>query len=146
MTAQKPARSQSRAFRLGCALSAFRRARRLQHTDEVDDRERSRRLSPASSDRDPGSQPLDRHLRRPIGAAACPPSQRADVMGLAQTWLREGTGAIVADVPVDTPNARAAADTFREIQALLRPPACRRAASSCATIIRTIRASWRRSG
>jgi pilus assembly protein CpaD len=46
-------------------------------------------------------------------------SQRADVMGLAQTWLREGTGAIIADVPVDTPNARAAADSFREIQALL---------------------------
>jgi pilus assembly protein CpaD len=46
-------------------------------------------------------------------------SQRADVMELAQTWLREGTGAISADVPVDTPNARAAADSFREIQALL---------------------------
>ena len=46
-------------------------------------------------------------------------SQRADVLGLAQTWLREGTGAINADVPVDTPNARAAADSFREIQALL---------------------------
>jgi pilus assembly protein CpaD len=46
-------------------------------------------------------------------------SQRADVMGLAQTWVREGTGAIVADVPVDTPNARAAADSFREVQALL---------------------------
>ena len=46
-------------------------------------------------------------------------SQRADVMGLAQTWLREGTGAISADVPVDTPNARAAADSLREIQALL---------------------------
>jgi pilus assembly protein CpaD len=46
-------------------------------------------------------------------------SQRADVMELAQIWLREGTGAIVADVPVDTPNARAAADSFREIQALL---------------------------
>ena len=45
--------------------------------------------------------------------------QRADVMGLAQTWLREGTGAIIADVPVDTPNARAAADSFREVQALL---------------------------
>src|SRR4051794_28523623 len=29
-------------------------------------------------------------------------SQRADVMGLAQTWLHEATGAIVADVPVDT--------------------------------------------
>src|SRR6202163_1993501 len=46
-------------------------------------------------------------------------SQRADVVGLAQTWARAGTGAIVADVPVDTPNARAAAATFREAQALL---------------------------
>ena len=46
-------------------------------------------------------------------------SQRADVMGLAQIWLREGTGAISVDVPVDTRNARAAAETFREIQALL---------------------------
>src|SRR5476649_2134741 len=41
-------------------------------------------------------------------------SQRADVIGLAQTWLHEGTGAIVADVPTGTPNARAAADSFRE--------------------------------
>ena len=47
------------------------------------------------------------------------PSQRADVMGLARTWVRERTGAIVADVPVDTPNARAAADAFREIRAQL---------------------------
>jgi pilus assembly protein CpaD len=46
-------------------------------------------------------------------------SQSADVAGLAQTWLKEGTGAIVADVPVGTPNARAAAASFREIQALL---------------------------
>src|SRR5713101_4778365 len=46
-------------------------------------------------------------------------SQRADVIGLAQLWLHEGTGAIVADVPVDTPNARTAADSFREIQATL---------------------------
>ena len=46
-------------------------------------------------------------------------SQRADVMGLGQTWLHEATGAITADVPVDTPNARAAADSFREIQAVL---------------------------
>src|ERR1700733_632218 len=34
--------------------------------------------------------------------------QRADVMGLAQLWLQEGTGAIVADMPVNTPNAHAA--------------------------------------
>ena len=40
-------------------------------------------------------------------------------MGLAQTWLHEGTGAITIDVPVDTPNARAAADSLREIQAML---------------------------
>jgi pilus assembly protein CpaD len=46
-------------------------------------------------------------------------SQRADVIGLAQVWLREGTGAINADVPIDTPNARAAADSLREIRALL---------------------------
>jgi pilus assembly protein CpaD len=46
-------------------------------------------------------------------------SQRADVIGLAQTWVREGTGAIIADVPVDTPNAQAAADSFREVRALL---------------------------
>jgi pilus assembly protein CpaD len=46
-------------------------------------------------------------------------SQRSDVTGLAQTWLQEGTGAINADVPTGTPNARAAADTFREIRAML---------------------------
>jgi pilus assembly protein CpaD len=46
-------------------------------------------------------------------------SQRADIIGLAQTWLHEATGAIRADLPVDTPNALAAADAFREIQALL---------------------------
>jgi pilus assembly protein CpaD len=45
--------------------------------------------------------------------------QRADVMGLARTWVREGTGAIVVDVPVDTPNARAAASALQEIQATL---------------------------
>jgi pilus assembly protein CpaD len=46
-------------------------------------------------------------------------SQRADVIGLAQAWRREATGAIVADVPVDTPNAAASADAFREIKSLL---------------------------
>ena len=46
-------------------------------------------------------------------------SQRADVIGLAQSWRREATGTIVADVPVDTPNAAAAADAFREIRSLL---------------------------
>ena len=46
-------------------------------------------------------------------------SQRADVMGLARTWVHEGTGVIVADVPVDTANAPAAASAFHEIQAVL---------------------------
>jgi pilus assembly protein CpaD len=45
--------------------------------------------------------------------------QRTDVMGLAQTWLHEATGPIIADVPVDTSNAAAAADAFREVHALL---------------------------
>jgi pilus assembly protein CpaD len=54
------------------------------------------------------------HARADLSA-----SQRADVVGLGRIWVSEGTGAIVADVPVDTPNARAAASSFREIQALL---------------------------
>ena len=45
--------------------------------------------------------------------------QRNDVMGLAQTWVREGTGAIVADVPVNTANARAASATYRDIRSVL---------------------------
>jgi pilus assembly protein CpaD len=45
--------------------------------------------------------------------------QRADVAGFAQSWQREGTGAIVASIPVGTPNARAAADAYREIRAVL---------------------------
>src|ERR1700676_1990753 len=46
-------------------------------------------------------------------------SQRGDVAGLAQKRLHEGTGPISAYLPVDTPNARTAADSFREIQATL---------------------------
>jgi pilus assembly protein CpaD len=46
-------------------------------------------------------------------------SQRADVVALADTWLREATGVIIVEVPVGTPNARAAADSSREILALL---------------------------
>jgi pilus assembly protein CpaD len=80
------------------------------------------------------SVPVDYRLRHPIAVqeanrsvvvfvgharGGLSASQRADVFGLAQSWLQEGTGAISADVPVDTPNARAAADSFREIQALL---------------------------
>ncbi|MEY9179644.1 pilus assembly protein CpaD [Bradyrhizobium sp. USDA 326] len=54
------------------------------------------------------------HARGGLTAA-----QRADVMGVASTWLREGTGAIRIDVPSHTPNARPIADTMREIQAML---------------------------
>jgi pilus assembly protein CpaD len=45
--------------------------------------------------------------------------QRSDVAGLARTWAREGTGAIVADVPIGTANARAAAATFQDIRSVL---------------------------
>jgi pilus assembly protein CpaD len=45
--------------------------------------------------------------------------QRTDVMGLAQSWQREGTGAVIAEVPTDTANARAAAASFREIRSVL---------------------------
>src|SRR3979490_1209724 len=82
------------------------------------------------------SVPNDNRLRHPIAIqeaersgvsfvgharGGLSPSQRADVMGVAQAWVREGTGAIVADVPVDTPNSRAAANSFREVRA--RPAA-----------------------
>jgi pilus assembly protein CpaD len=80
------------------------------------------------------SVPDDYRLRHPIaveegkqaivvfvgqGRGGLSASQHADVVGLARSWVREGTGAIVADVPIDTPNARAAAATFREIQNVL---------------------------
>src|SRR3984893_5977969 len=50
------------------------------------------------------------------GRSGLSAAQRADAMRPAQIWVREGTGAIVADVPVDTPNARAAASSVREIR------------------------------
>lgn len=46
-------------------------------------------------------------------------AQRSDIAGLGQRWLREGTGIIVIDVPVNTPNARVATDSLREIQSIL---------------------------
>lgn len=45
--------------------------------------------------------------------------QRTDVAGLAHNWMREGTGAIIADVPIDTANARAAAASYQEIRSVL---------------------------
>src|SRR5260370_15333963 len=80
------------------------------------------------------SIPDDYRLRHPIvieeanksivvfvgqGRGGLSAEQRADVVGLAETWLHEATGTINADVPVGTPNARMAADSMREIQALL---------------------------
>jgi len=80
------------------------------------------------------SVPNDYRLRHPIAVQEANTSivvfvghargglsgpQRADVMGLARSWVREGTGAVVVDVPVDTPNAQAAVSASREIQATL---------------------------
>jgi pilus assembly protein CpaD len=45
--------------------------------------------------------------------------QRADVEGFGRTWVREATGGITVDVPVNTPNARAAASAAREIRGRL---------------------------
>lgn len=54
------------------------------------------------------------HARGGLTAA-----QRTDIAGLAETWLREGTGGIIIDMPVNTPNARVANDSLREIQGIL---------------------------
>jgi pilus assembly protein CpaD len=45
--------------------------------------------------------------------------QRTDVMGLANIWMNEGTGAIIAEVPIDTANSRAAAASYQEIRSVL---------------------------
>lgn len=45
--------------------------------------------------------------------------QRTDVTAYAQTWLQEGTGPIAIDLPVSTPNARAATQSLHDIQAVL---------------------------
>jgi pilus assembly protein CpaD len=78
--------------------------------------------------------PNDYRLRHPIavteadrsivvfigtGRGGMTAAQRADVMGMAQSWLREGTGGISIDMPTGTPNARAAHETLREIQAMI---------------------------
>jgi len=46
-------------------------------------------------------------------------AQRADVAAMGDAWLGEGTGVIIAEVPVGTPNARAAQESLREVQSLL---------------------------
>jgi pilus assembly protein CpaD len=47
-------------------------------------------------------------------------TQRDDVAGLARSWVAEGTGTIVVDVPVNTPNARAAESAYHEARAVLQ--------------------------
>ena len=81
-----------------------------------------------------GSIPNDYRLRHPIviqeanrttevfvgtGRGGLTGAQRSDIAGLAETWLREGTGSIVIDMPTNTPNARVAADSLREIRGIL---------------------------
>jgi pilus assembly protein CpaD len=81
-----------------------------------------------------GGVPNDYRLRHPIAIteankslvvfvgharAGLTATQRDDVMGLARTWVREGTGPVIVNVPVDTPNARPAAATFGEIRSIL---------------------------
>ncbi len=46
-------------------------------------------------------------------------AQHADVAGIARDWMREGTGSVVVDVPVNTANSRAAAATYQEIRSVL---------------------------
>jgi pilus assembly protein CpaD len=119
MTAHLPV-DRHRAFRLaGALLGAAVALGACTHTDQVattasvpDDYRQRHPI--AIQEADQSVVVFVGHARGGLSA-----SQRADVMGMAQTWLREGTGAINADVPVDTPNARAAADSLREIQALL---------------------------
>lgn len=53
------------------------------------------------------------------GRGGLSPPQREDIRGLARTWVAEGTGTIVADVPAHTPNSRAAASAWREIRSHL---------------------------
>jgi len=53
------------------------------------------------------------------GRGGLTPEQRGDVAGLGRSWVHEGSGAIVADVPVDTPNARASASAYHEIRSVL---------------------------
>jgi len=118
MTAKPPVDRQ-RAFRLAGALAGLAvLLGACTHTDEavtasIPDDYRLRHPI-AVQEADQSIVVFVGHARGGLSA-----SQRADVMGLAQTWLHEGTGAIIADLPTDTVNARAAADSLREIQALL---------------------------
>jgi len=115
----KPPLGRSRAFRMAGALIGVAVVLgACKHTEEV----------PPTA-----AAPDDYRLRHPIAIqekdrsivvfvgnsrGGLTASQRVDVMALAQTWMRDGTGAISIDMPVGTPNARAATDSLREIQAV----------------------------
>jgi pilus assembly protein CpaD len=115
----KPLVGRSRAFRMAGALVGVAVVLgACKHTEEV----------PPTA-----AAPDDYRLRHPIAIqekdrsivvfvgnsrGGLTASQRVDVMALAQTWMRDGTGAISIDMPVGTPNARAATDSLREIQAV----------------------------
>jgi len=45
--------------------------------------------------------------------------QRTDVTAYAQSWMQEGTGPLAIDVPVSTPNARAAQQSLHDIQTIV---------------------------
>jgi pilus assembly protein CpaD len=79
------------------------------------------------------SVPVDYRQRHPIvvqeadrtievfvgtGRGGLTAPQRTDVTAYAQTWLHEGTGPIAIDLPVSTPNARAATQSLNDIQAI----------------------------
>ena len=121
MTSAIPA-DRKRALRLAGALIGRRRgAGRLQaHRDAVATTRACRTIIACairSRSRKPTAPSIVFVGRGRGGLTA---TQRADVMGMAQTWLSEGTGGISIDMPVDTPNARAASESLREIQATLR--------------------------
>jgi pilus assembly protein CpaD len=46
-------------------------------------------------------------------------AQHSDVAGIARDWVREGTGSVIVDVPIDASNSRAAAATYQDIRSVL---------------------------
>jgi pilus assembly protein CpaD len=64
-----------------------------------------------------GVQTVEVFIARNRGGLSA--SQRADVLAFAQGWRRDATGGIVVDVPHGGPSDRAAAESLREIHAIL---------------------------